>query len=104
MSTINPIIPLQLEVDDRPNYDRQKTWEFCSSGGITVSIDLAVTLSWAVNWFLLIAKLYIAIVSSSKAVWASLADSAVDLLSQVNMIELPYKLCQEHYNEIFSCE
>lgn len=42
----------------------------------------AVNASWAVNWFLLGAKLYATIVSSSKAVLAALADSAVDLVSQ----------------------
>lgn len=44
--------------------------------------DFAVNSSWAVNWFLLGAKLYCTIVSSSKAVTAALADSVVDLVSQ----------------------
>ncbi len=44
--------------------------------------EFAVNASWAVNWFLLGAKLYAAIASSSKAVLAALADSAVDLVSQ----------------------
>ena len=56
----------QLEVVDRYNVD----------------IDKAELYSWFVNVFLLIAKLYIGIVSNSKAVWASVADSIVDLLSQ----------------------
>ena len=56
----------QLEVVDRYNVD----------------IDKAELYSWFVNVFLLIAKLYIAIISNSKAVWASVADSIVDLLSQ----------------------
>jgi hypothetical protein len=45
-------------------------------------IRLAINASWAVNWFLLGAKLFAVIVSSSKAVTAALADSAVDLASQ----------------------
>jgi len=42
----------------------------------------ATTASWIVNWFLLFAKIYCVIATSSKAVSASLADSAVDLVSQ----------------------
>jgi len=42
----------------------------------------ATSASWIVNWFLLIAKIFCVIVSSSKAVSASLADSAVDIVSQ----------------------
>lgn len=45
-------------------------------------IKFAVNASWLVNWFLLGAKLYCTIVSASKAVTASLADSIVDLVSQ----------------------
>lgn len=43
---------------------------------------LAINASWAVNWFLLFAKAFVVIVSGSKAVTASLADSGVDLASQ----------------------
>ena len=43
---------------------------------------IAVNASWAVNWFLLGAKVYAVAVSSSKAVTAALVDSVVDLLSQ----------------------
>ena len=39
--------------------------------------------SWIVNWFLLAAKIFVVAESSSKAVAAALADSAVDLVSQV---------------------
>jgi cation diffusion facilitator family transporter len=46
-------------------------------------LSWAFTASWAVNWLLLIAKTYIYLISNSKAVLASLADSAVDLASQV---------------------
>ena len=46
-------------------------------------ITFALTASWIINVFLLGAKLFVAILSSSKAVTASLADSAVDLLSQI---------------------
>ena len=56
----------QLELVDRYNVD----------------VDKAELYSWFVNVFLLIAKLYIGVVSNSKAVWASVADSIVDLLSQ----------------------
>lgn len=58
------------------------------TSGQTVSRDnsaygkFATRASYAVNWFLLFAKLYCAIVSSSKAVTASLIDSVVDLVSQ----------------------
>lgn len=45
-------------------------------------VKFAVNASWIVNWFLLVAKLYCTVVSSSKAVTASLADSIVDLVSQ----------------------
>ena len=48
----------------------------------SISVKFAVNISWFVNWFLLVAKIYCTIVSSSKAVTASLADSAVDLMSQ----------------------
>ena len=53
-----------------------------SAEAMTVHLNRANSLSWAVNWFLLVAKIYIAVKSNSKAVWASLADSFVDLLSQ----------------------
>ncbi|GAB4819696.1 hypothetical protein N2152v2_006742 [Parachlorella kessleri] len=46
-------------------------------------ISLAFKLSWAVNWLLLALKVYAFAVSSSKAVLASMADSAVDLASQL---------------------
>ena len=42
----------------------------------------ATTLSWIVNWFLLVAKVYIVIVSGSKSVLAAMVDSVVDLVSQ----------------------
>jgi cation diffusion facilitator family transporter len=47
--------------------------------------SFATSASWVVNWFLLIAKLIAVILTSSKAVAAALADSAVDLLSQFVM-------------------
>jgi len=37
---------------------------------------IANSSSWFVNWFLLFAKIFVVIVSSSKAVTAALADSA----------------------------
>eukprot|EP01032_Pedospumella_encystans_P013588 gene13588-15635_t len=58
------------------------------NGGVFDAVEnsnnyrFAVNASWAVNWFLLIVKLFAAIVSSSKAVTAAMVDSIVDLLSQ----------------------
>lgn len=46
-------------------------------------IEAAVNASWIVNWILLFSKLFVAITSHSKAVYAGLADSIVDLLSQL---------------------
>lgn len=46
------------------------------------SLHLAVNMSWIVNWFLFAAKIVAVLLSGSKAVAASLADSAVDLVSQ----------------------
>jgi cation diffusion facilitator family transporter len=44
--------------------------------------SFATTASWIVNWLLLFIKIVALIISSSKAVAAALADSAVDLVSQ----------------------
>jgi hypothetical protein len=41
---------------------------------------VAVTASWIVNWFLLLAKIVVFALSHSKAVLAALADSAGELL------------------------
>jgi cation diffusion facilitator family transporter len=46
------------------------------------SIKAAVNLSWFVNIFLFGAKIVCVYLSGSKSVWASLADSGVDLISQ----------------------
>ena len=46
-------------------------------------LNTAFTLSWIVNIALLVAKIWAYVISDSKAVLASAADSAVDLLSQV---------------------
>jgi hypothetical protein len=46
-------------------------------------LNTAFTLSWIVNILLLVSKIWAYLVSDSKAVLASAADSAVDLLSQV---------------------
>ncbi len=53
-----------------------------NSADNSTQAQFAVNFSWIVNWFLLGAKIYCTIVTSSKAVTASLADSAVDLISQ----------------------
>jgi divalent metal cation (Fe/Co/Zn/Cd) transporter len=65
---------------------------------IAVWTDNAVNLSWAVNCFLLLVKLYASIVSNSKSVWASLADSLVDLLSQA-VLSLAEKYSKRHHPE-----
>jgi hypothetical protein len=45
--------------------------------------NLASSASWFVNVFLFVAKVVCVAISGSKSVWAALADSAVDLISQV---------------------
>ena len=47
------------------------------------AVALASTVSWYINWLLLFIKLYCYVISSSKAVAAALADSVVDILSQL---------------------
>lgn len=47
------------------------------------TVTLAINLSFYCNWALLFVKLYCYIISSSKAVAAALADSVVDILSQM---------------------
>ena len=47
------------------------------------SVIFAVRASWVVNIFLLIVKIICFIISGSKSVLAALADSVVDLLSQI---------------------
>jgi cation diffusion facilitator family transporter len=58
-------------------------------------MDRAINLSWVVNLLLLIAKIYVGVVSNSKSMWASLADSFVDLLSQV-VLSLAAKYSRKH--------
>ena len=53
-----------------------------SAAAAWVSAERAVTASWVVNWLLFIFKVIAFVSSNSKAVLASLADSAVDLASQ----------------------
>ena len=48
-------------------------------------ISLAFKLSWAVNWLLLALKVYAFAVSSSKAVLASMADSAGGQRQQLSL-------------------
>ena len=48
-----------------------------------LSVSIAVKASWYANWFLLFVKLVCYILSSSKSVAAALADSAVDIISQI---------------------
>ena len=53
-----------------------------SEASSSSSVKMASQLSWAVNWFLIVVKLVVFVLSSSKAVLAALVDSAVDLVSQ----------------------
>ena len=93
----SPMHPYPLSQNERDDLTIVKEHEmsYCSNGRFVVSVDLAVSLSWAVNWFLLIAKIYTAIISNSKAVWASLADSFVDLLSQA-VLSLATRYIKKH--------
>eukprot|EP00607_Mallomonas_marina_P011035 CAMPEP_0182421282 /NCGR_PEP_ID=MMETSP1167-20130531/6582_1 /TAXON_ID=2988 /ORGANISM="Mallomonas Sp, Strain CCMP3275" /LENGTH=390 /DNA_ID=CAMNT_0024598245 /DNA_START=69 /DNA_END=1241 /DNA_ORIENTATION=+ len=59
------------------------------------SLKFASISSWIVNWFLLVAKLYLVIVSGSKAVTAALVDSAVDLVSQA-ILSIAQKYIHRH--------
>lgn len=61
-------------------------------------LDRAINLSWVVNFLLLLAKIYVGVVSNSKSMWASLADSFVDLLSQV-VLSLAAKYSRKHNPE-----
>ncbi len=61
----------------------------------SLGVRLAVNASWAVNWFLLGAKLFAVIASSSKAVTAALADSFVDLASQA-VLSLAQRYIAKH--------
>lgn len=53
------------------------------NGALARHLKLATHLSWAANWLLLALKIAAFFLSMSKAVLASLADSAVDLASQM---------------------
>ena len=74
------------DVEDVKNFP--KPWEKMPMAGVfdavesSKAVKFAVNASWLVNWFLLFVKLYLFIVSQSKAALAALADSAVDLVSQ----------------------
>ncbi|PRW57612.1 CDF membrane isoform A [Chlorella sorokiniana] len=54
-----------------------------SNGALARHLKMATRLSWAANWLLLVLKIAAFALSMSKAVLASLADSAVDLASQM---------------------
>lgn len=58
----------------------------CLYPNLIIMIGAATNASWVVNWILLFAKLYVAIVSNSKSVYAGLADSIVDLISQLVLV------------------
>jgi divalent metal cation (Fe/Co/Zn/Cd) transporter len=57
---------------------------------------IAFNASWAVNWLLLAAKIYVFYVSKSKSVLASLADSAGGLLMCQSVVSLCV-LCDARY-------
>lgn len=67
-----------------------------TSADNSVTSRIAINASWAVNWFLLVAKLIAVILSSSKAVTAALADSAVDLVSQA-VLALANRYMNKHH-------
>ena len=54
---------------------------------------VAVTASWIVNWFLLVAKIVVFALSHSKAVLAALADSAGVLRGRAGVISLGRTAC-----------
>jgi len=58
--------------------------------GLRRQLDFAYGLSWIVNIVLLVAKLYAYWISQSKAVLASAADSAVDLVSTLSLTSVTY--------------
>lgn len=60
----------------------ESTGQWTISNNKEQSLAWAVRASWAVNWFLLIGKAVVVVLSNSKAMTAALVDSAVDLLSQ----------------------
>jgi cation diffusion facilitator family transporter len=70
-----------------------------SSGGSAENgmspMKIATVSSWAVNWLLLIVKIAVVIISSSKAVLAAMVDSAVDLVSQA-VLSLAGRYMQKH--------
>lgn len=64
-------------------------------GGEPMNASLAMNASWFVNVLLLTIKIVAFVVSSSKAVLASLVDSIVDLLSQT-VLAYAEKYIMEH--------
>lgn len=64
-------------------------------GGEPMNASLAMNASWFVNVLLLAIKIVAFVVSSSKAVLASLVDSIVDLLSQT-VLAYAEKYIMEH--------
>ena len=65
-----------------------------SGSGIS-PMKIATVSSWAVNWLLLVVKIAVVIMSSSKAVLAAMVDSAVDLVSQA-VLSLAGRYMQKH--------
>lgn len=57
--------------------------------------SMATRASWVVNWFLFFVKLYVFLLSTSKAIAAALVDSAVDLISQ-KVLSSAESRVQEH--------
>jgi divalent metal cation (Fe/Co/Zn/Cd) transporter len=96
-TVINPIHHVEMDIQGKREFSKMdiETKAFDKPKS-KISEENAITLSWAVNWFLLIAKLWAAIVSNSKSVWASLADSLVDLLSQ-GVLSLANRYSRKHH-------
>ena len=86
ITTVSPF-KMESSAEHLTNQKNNNSWSKMSvkTDSNSKQIDypqLASKISWAVNWLLLLIKIICLIYSSSKAIAASLADSAVDLVSQ----------------------
>jgi len=61
-------------------------------------VSRAVNYSWYANWMLLFIKIYCYVISSSKAVAAAMADSVVDILSQM-VLYMADQYINKHSND-----
>lgn len=60
----------------QPDVGQPKAWPLRSAANYAFHLTLSVQLSWVANWLLLALKILAFAVSRSKAVMASMADSA----------------------------